>query len=77
MLFDAWGEVSENTGGLASGWAVRESGNRYPLTFEILYGMAFGPPEGQPRRTEGGEIATFSVDSLLKSRNLGYDENGQ
>ena len=77
LLIEAWGDVSENIGGLASGWASRDGGERYPLTFEILYGMAFGPPEGQPRRTEGGEIAMFSVDSLLKSRNLGYDGNGQ
>jgi len=44
---------------------------RVPVTFEIVYGTAFGPPEGQPRRTAEGEIATFSVDSLLKSRPMG------
>ena len=77
LLIDKWNEVSENAGALASSWANRDGGDRFPLTFEVLYGMAFGPPEGQPRRTEDGEIATFSVDSLLKSRNLGYDGNGQ
>ena len=44
---------------------------RIPVTFEIVYGTAFGPPEGQPRRTAEGEIASFSVDSLLKSRPMG------
>jgi len=43
---------------------------KYPLGFEIVYGTAFGPEEGQPRRTAGGEEATFSVDSLLKSRRI-------
>jgi malonyl-CoA O-methyltransferase len=46
---------------------------RYPLDFEIVYGTAFGPPESQPRKTDQGDIATISVDSLLKSRRMGYD----
>jgi len=49
----------------------------FPVSFEILYGTAFGPPEGQPRRTADGDIATFSVDSLLKSRPMGYHDRGQ
>jgi len=49
----------------------RRVAGRIPVTFEIVYGTAFGPPEGQPRRTAEGEIATFSVDSLLKSRPMG------
>ncbi len=36
------------------------------LRFEVIYGTAFGPPEGQPIRTPEGEIATFSVDQLRK-----------
>jgi malonyl-CoA O-methyltransferase len=44
---------------------------RFPATYEIVYGTAFGPPEGQPRRSRDGDVATFSVDSLLKSRRMG------
>ncbi len=40
---------------------------RYPVTYEIIYGTAFGPPEGQPRKTPQGDVVTFSVDSLRKS----------
>ncbi len=40
---------------------------RYPLTYEIIYGTAFGPGEGQPRKTPQGDVATFSVESLRKS----------
>ena len=40
---------------------------RYPLTYEIVYGTAFGPGEGQPRKTPQGDVATFSVESLRKS----------
>ncbi|MDX1554980.1 MAG: methyltransferase domain-containing protein, partial [Xanthomonadales bacterium] len=38
------------------------------LSFEVVYGTAFGPAEGQPIRTPEGEVATFSVDQL-KRRN--------
>jgi hypothetical protein len=38
------------------------------LSFEVVYGTAFGPKEGQPRKTAGGDVATFSVDALLKTR---------
>lgn len=71
--------------GLIGGWSAwqtlrqpleralesRQVDGRIPVTFEIVYGTAFGPPEGQPRRTADGEIATFSVDSLLRSRPMG------
>lgn len=40
---------------------------KYPLTYEIIYGTAFGPSEGQPRKTPQGDVVTFSVDFLRKS----------
>ena len=40
---------------------------KYPVTYEIIYGTAFGPPEGQPRKTPQGDVVTFSVESLRKS----------
>jgi malonyl-CoA O-methyltransferase len=42
--------------------------NRYPVSYEVVYGAAFGPDEGQPRKTAQGDVATFSVESLKKSR---------
>lgn len=41
---------------------------RIPATWEVVTAHAWGPPPGQSRRTAGGEIATFSVDSLRGSR---------
>lgn len=41
---------------------------RYPVSYEVIYGTAFGPQEGQPRKTAEGDLVTFSVDSLLKSK---------
>lgn len=42
---------------------------RIPSTWEVVYAHAFGPPEGQPRRSDaGGEMATFSVERLRGTR---------
>ena len=41
--------------------------DRYPATFEVIYGTAFGPEEGQPVRAGGGEVASFSIESLKRS----------
>jgi malonyl-CoA O-methyltransferase len=38
------------------------------LSYEVIFGTAFGPPEGQPRKTPDGDVATFSVDSLKNAR---------
>lgn len=37
------------------------------LCYEVVYGTAFGPPEGQPIRTGEGEVASFSVEALKRS----------
>jgi len=37
---------------------------RYPVTYEIIYGAAFGPEDGQPRKTAQGDVVKFSVESL-------------
>ena len=68
LLVDGWPELKAEPEALAAHWPGRTRDGRVPLGFEIVYGAAFGPPEGQPRRTDKGEEATFSVDSLLKSR---------
>jgi malonyl-CoA O-methyltransferase len=43
-------------------------GDRYPASYEVVYGAAFGAPEGRPVRTPDGEVATFSVESLRSGR---------
>lgn len=45
------------------------SDGRIPATWEVVTAHAWGPPPGQARRGRGGgEIASFSVDSLRGSR---------
>ncbi|MFC5436664.1 malonyl-ACP O-methyltransferase BioC [Rhodanobacter umsongensis] len=53
---------------LAAYEAMRVDG-RIPATWEVVSAHAWGPPVGQPRRgAGGGEIASFSIDSLRGSR---------
>lgn len=40
---------------------------RFPVRYEVIYGAAFAPEDGQPLRGGGAEVATFSVDSLRKT----------
>ena len=70
LLIEAWPQVRAELASLAGHWNREATSDRFPLSYEIVYGAAFGAPEGQPRRTDEGEVATFSVDSLLKARNL-------
>ncbi len=67
LLVENWARLRDEADELAAGWPTMEDGKRYPLGFEIVYGVAFGPADGQPIRTPQGETATFPVDSLLKS----------
>ncbi|MEP6485379.1 MAG: malonyl-ACP O-methyltransferase BioC [Rudaea sp.] len=39
-----------------------------PATYEVIFAHAWAPGEGQPRRQDGEEIASFSVDRLRGSR---------
>jgi malonyl-CoA O-methyltransferase len=43
---------------------------KYPLSFEIIYGVAFGPREGQPVKTPAGDVVTFSVEALRRNRKV-------
>ena len=41
---------------------------RIPAMWEVVTAHAWGPPQGQARRSRGMEIASFSADSLRGSR---------
>jgi malonyl-CoA O-methyltransferase len=43
--------------------------DRYPASYEIIFGASFAPAEGQPVRSSEGEIATFSIDALRSRSN--------
>jgi malonyl-CoA O-methyltransferase len=68
MLVRGWDRWKSATGVLREAYAPLSRDGKYPLSFEIIYGTAFGPQDGQPLKTPDGDIATFSVDSLRRSR---------
>jgi malonyl-CoA O-methyltransferase len=43
-------------------------GGVLPATYEVVYAQAFAPLPGQPRRTPGGEVASFPIERLRGSR---------
>jgi malonyl-CoA O-methyltransferase len=71
LLIPGWERWRAEKTRLEAAFSSHLAGTRLPLGYEIVYGTAFGPREGQPRRTAGGDVVTFSVDSLLKSRPMG------
>lgn len=71
LLLDGWEGWESERQRLAKALSARLLEGRFPVTYEVIYGTAFGPPEGQPRKTPDGDVATFSPDSLLKSRTMG------
>jgi malonyl-CoA O-methyltransferase len=71
LLIPGWERWRAEKPRLDAAFSSHLAGTRFPLGYEVVYGTAFGPREGQPRRTAGGDVVTFSVDSLLKSRPMG------
>lgn len=61
-------EIQQSTEKISASYPTDQSSGVWPLTWEIAYGAAFGPEEGQPVRSGGVEMATFSVDALRGSR---------
>ncbi len=71
LLIPGWERWRAERPRLEAAFSPHLAGTRFPLGYEVVYGTAFGPREGQPRRTAGGDVVTISVDSLLKSRPMG------
>ena len=68
MLVRGWGRWKTARTALKQAYAPILKDGKYPLSFEIIYGTAFGPLDGQPLKTPEGDVATFSVESLRRSR---------
>jgi len=54
--------------GLLQAYEQFQKNHRYPASFEVIYGTAFAPAEGQPMKTPQGDVATFSVEALLRRK---------
>jgi malonyl-CoA O-methyltransferase len=68
ILVRGWDRWKDARAALEESYAPIMRNGKYPLSFEIIYGTAFGPQDGQPMKTPDGDVATFSVDSLRRSR---------
>ena len=68
LLVRGWDRWKSARALLKQAYAPILKDGKYPLSFEIVYGTAFGPRDGQPMKTADGDVATFSVDSLRRSR---------
>jgi malonyl-CoA O-methyltransferase len=68
LLVRGWGRWKTARAELKQAYAPMLRDGKYPLSFEIVYGTAFGPRDGQPMKTPDGDVATFSVNSLRQSR---------
>jgi len=68
LLIEGWERTKEAVAPLKKAYEPLMQDGRYPLSFEVVYGVAFGPQDGQPMKTPEGDVVTFSVDSLRRSR---------
>jgi malonyl-CoA O-methyltransferase len=68
LLVDGWERWKTAGDAIHKAYGALMRDGRYPLSFEIVYGVAFGPQDGQPIKTSEGDVVTFSVDSLRRSR---------
>jgi malonyl-CoA O-methyltransferase len=66
--FNNFSKIQDRTDEIFSHYTKEPLSGLYPLSWEIAYGAAFGPEEGQPVRSGGVETATFSVEALRGSR---------
>lgn len=70
QLVRGWDKWSVSKEALEQAYLPLMKEGKYPVSFEIVYGIAFGPQDGQPMKTPGGDVATFSVDALRRSRKV-------
>jgi len=69
-LIQGWDDVRRAGGKLQDAWEPITSDDTFSLSFEIVYGVAFGPQDGQPVKTRDGDVATFPVESLRRRRKV-------
>lgn len=67
LLVRGWGRWRQSLAELEQAWKADQAKGALHLSFEVIYGTAFGPREGQPMKTAEGDVATFSLESLRRS----------
>jgi malonyl-CoA O-methyltransferase len=67
-LIGAEGQPGISRRSLLDFYPKYSGGGPFPVTWEVIYAVAFSPAEGQPRKTPEGDVVSFSIDSLRHSR---------
>jgi len=67
LHFADWAAITAEHSSVADNYQAFRCDGRYTVTWEIVYGAAFGPEDGQPIKTPEGDLAVFSVDALRRS----------
>lgn len=70
MLVRGWERRKHSGEALVEAYQPLLMDGKYPLGFEIIYGVAFGPQDGQPVKTPQGDVATFSIDALRRPKKV-------
>jgi len=70
LLIRGWDRRRQVADRLNQAYSPFVEEGRYPLNFEIIYGVAFGPLDGQPIKTPEGDVVTFSVDALRRRQKV-------
>jgi len=71
LLVQGWDRWRDHRNELASALAMPAHNPRLSISFEIVYGTAFGPAAGARRPHQGTDVLRIRVDSLLPSRPMG------
>jgi malonyl-CoA O-methyltransferase len=64
LLVRGWSRKKSTASLLETAYLRQGNDGKFPLSFEINFGVAFGPADGQPVKTRDGDIATFSIEAL-------------
>lgn len=71
LLIEGWERWRNCRHELESALAAAAGNARPSISFEIVYGTAFGPPTSARRPRQGPDVLSIPVDSLLPSRPMG------
>jgi len=67
LHFADWMALAERGSSVADAYQALCNNGCFAVTWEIVYGAAFGPEEGQPIKTREGDVALLSADALRRS----------
>lgn len=71
LLVDGWERWQDHRDRLAGRLGLAATGARLGVSFEVIYGTAFGPAAARRRPRPDADVLRIPVDNLLPSRPMG------